>query len=81
MGTIDLISSLLIGFAGAPQRVGHVDAFDDEDLPIQLDLSHRLRGEVSMTCVDAARLQRASKGAGQSAGRRDRKSTRLHSSH
>ncbi len=41
MGTIDLIQSLLIGFAGPPQRVGHVDAFDDEDFPIQLDLSHR----------------------------------------
>ncbi len=41
MGAIDLVSSLLIGFSGSPQRVGHVDAFDDEDFPIQLDLSHR----------------------------------------
>ena len=42
MGAIDLISSLLIGFGGASQRVGHVDAFDDEDLSIQFDLSNRL---------------------------------------
>jgi hypothetical protein len=41
MGAIDLVLSLLIGFSGSAQRVGHVDAFDDEDLPIQLDLSYR----------------------------------------
>jgi len=41
IGAIDLFLSLVIGVAGTPQPVGHVDALDDEDFPIQLDLSHR----------------------------------------
>jgi hypothetical protein len=49
-----------------------VDALDDEDAVFQLDLSPSVRREPTAARIDLARLQRATKGAQQSAAcRRD----------
>jgi hypothetical protein len=50
--------------------VGEVDAPDDQDLAIQLDLTGRVCLETTVSGGDAARLQRAPEGPGQSAGGR-----------
>lgn len=47
-----------------------MDPFNDQDLAILLNLTDGLRSEVSSACIDAARLQRAPEGPGQSAGGR-----------
>ncbi len=39
---VDLRLSLLIDVAGATQLVVHVDPSDQEDLSVELDLTHRL---------------------------------------
>jgi len=44
----------------------HVNPTDHEDLAVLFDLTHRGPDECPFACVDATRLQRASKGAGQS---------------
>jgi len=50
--------------------VGDVDVFDDQDLVVQLDLADRVCLETTVSGGDAARLQRAPEGPGQSAGGR-----------
>ena len=52
------------------QPVGHVDAPDHQDLAVQLDLADRVRVETTVSGGDAARLQRAPEGPGQSPGSR-----------
>jgi hypothetical protein len=47
-----------------------VDVFDDQDLVVQLDLADRVCLETTVSGGDAARLQRAPEGPGQSAGGR-----------
>ena len=52
------------------QRVLDVDAPDHEHAVLRLDLPGRVARELPSCGVDVARLQRASEGAGQSAGSR-----------
>jgi hypothetical protein len=52
------------------EMVGEVDAPDDQDLAVQLDLTDRVCAETTVSGGDAARLQRAPEGPGQSAGGR-----------
>ena len=60
---------LVILFGDATQFIRHMNAFDDQDLAFLLDLTHRFGSEAPIACVDAARLQRAPEGPGQSPGR------------
>jgi hypothetical protein len=64
---VDPLDLLLLLLGHARQLVGHVDALDDEDLPVLLDLPDAVPDEGPSACFDATRLQRASQGAGQSA--------------
>lgn len=48
------------------ELIDHVDAADDQNLFLELDLTDRFRGQITFACRDTARLQRASEGAGQS---------------
>lgn len=50
--------------------VVRVNAFHDEYLALEFDLTGHLAGELSAACVDAARFQRAPEGPGQSPGGR-----------
>ena len=50
-----------------PQPVGHVDAANDQDVTVLLDLARGLRREEPLAGWDLARFQRTAKGAGQSA--------------
>jgi hypothetical protein len=52
------------------QPVGDMDAPDDQDLTVQLDLTDRVCLETTVSGRDAARLQRAPEGPGQSPGGR-----------
>jgi hypothetical protein len=52
------------------QPVGDVDAPDDQHLAVQLDLADRVCLETTVSGGDAARLQRAPEGPGQSPGGR-----------
>ena len=52
------------------QVVGDVDTANDEHLPVQFDLTGRVRGQPPLAGRDPARLQRAPKGAGESPGGR-----------
>ncbi len=52
------------------QMVGDVDAANDEDPVIQLDLPDGLGGQPPLASRDLARFQRASQRPGRSAGRR-----------
>ena len=52
------------------QPVGDVDTPDNQDLAIQLDLADRVCLETTVSGRDAARLQRAPEGPGQSPGGR-----------
>jgi len=67
MEAVDSLDGLEIFVLGASQVVGDVNPFHYQDLSFQLDLPDRCRGEVSVACVDATRLQRASEGSSQSA--------------
>ena len=58
-----------LGLVGG-QPVGDVDTPDDQDLAVQLDLTDRVCLETTASGGDAARLQRAPEGPGQSAGGR-----------
>ena len=49
----------------SPEYQSHVNAPDHEHILFQLDLANRFSHEVP-GCIDLTRLQRASKGAGQS---------------
>ena len=54
------------------QCVDDMDAFDNQHIVFQLHFSGRNRGQFLLACIDFARFQRATKGAGQSAaGSRD----------
>ena len=44
----------------ALQCVGHVNSFYHKDFAVLFDLADGLAGEISVACVDATRLQRAS---------------------
>ena len=58
-----------LGLVGG-QPVGDMDAPDDQDLVVQLDLADRVCLETTVSGWDAARLQRAPEGPGQSPGGR-----------
>jgi hypothetical protein len=49
------------------QRVGHVNAPDDEYVSVLANLANRFRSQITLASTNSARLQRAPKGAGQSA--------------
>lgn len=49
------------------QCVIDMDASDHEDVSVKRDLTDNLRGELIVTGIDLARLQRASKGPRESA--------------
>jgi len=51
------------------QRVDDVDALDDEHLVLDFHFTRNFGGELFVAGIDLARLQRASKGAGESAAR------------
>jgi hypothetical protein len=53
-----------------PQPVLHVDTPDDQHLAVQLDFAGCLGCKASLSRRDPARLQRAPKGPGESAGGR-----------
>ena len=53
-----------------PQMIAHVDAPNDQDLAVQLDLACSLGPEPAVPGWDPARLQRAPEGSSESAGRR-----------
>jgi hypothetical protein len=55
------------GLGRGGEVIGDVDAADDQDIVLELDLARDLGGEAAVAGVDLARLQRASEGAGQSA--------------
>jgi hypothetical protein len=59
----------LLGLVGG-EPVGDVDAPDDQDLAVQLDLADRVCLETTVSGRDATRLQRAPEGPGQSPGGR-----------
>ena len=52
------------------QRVRDMDALDHEDTVVALDLTARLAREPAFVWIDVTRFQRASEGAGESAGSR-----------
>jgi hypothetical protein len=63
----------LDGFAlllGRAQFVVGVDSFDNENLPVQLNLPGHFGDQPPPARIDAARFQRAPEGSGQSAARR-----------
>lgn len=51
------------------EAVGHVDAFDDEDAVLDLDLTDGFGTETTVSRRDAARLERATQRARESAAR------------
>jgi hypothetical protein len=57
----------LIGRTTA-QRVGDANRLDDQDLVLDVDVTFGRCAEPPFARVDAARLQRAAQGAGQSTG-------------
>ena len=57
---------LLLGTRGF-EAEADMDSADHQDLTFQFDLPHHLGGEPFVRCRDLTRLQRASKGPGQSA--------------
>jgi hypothetical protein len=56
-------------FGNTGELVCHVNALDDEDLAVLLHVTDAPRYEGSAACMNVARLQRASQGAGQSTDR------------
>jgi len=57
---------LVVGAISKP--VLHADALDDQHAVLHLHVPFALRREPALTGVDAARLQHAPKGSGQSTG-------------
>jgi hypothetical protein len=55
----------LLGFESHP----HVNASDHKDIVLQLNLTGGFADQAPTGCIDLTRLQRASKGSGESAGR------------
>jgi hypothetical protein len=49
-----------------PQTILDMDSLDDQNFVLDLDFSRDFRGEIALGQLNAARLQRASQGAGQS---------------
>ena len=66
VGAFDNLPLVLTG----TQAVVGVNPFQDEHIPIQLNLARDFRSEVQVTRIDLTRFQRAPKGSGQSAARR-----------
>jgi hypothetical protein len=64
------LGGLPLVLGAVAQRVCDPDSFDDKDLVLEVDLSLGLRGQSPLARIDPARLQRATKGAGESTGGR-----------
>jgi hypothetical protein len=60
--------ALVVG--AARERVPDADPLDDENFVLEVDLAFGFRRELPLACVDPARLQRATQGAGESTGGR-----------
>jgi hypothetical protein len=54
----------------AGQCVPDADPLDDENFVLEVDFAFGFRRETPLACVDPARLQRATQGAGESTGGR-----------
>jgi hypothetical protein len=59
---------LLVDIGSDAESVAKVDAFDHQDAVLELDFAGGLALESAFASRDVTRLQRASEGAGQSAG-------------
>jgi hypothetical protein len=59
----------LAHFLRSAKLVVNSDPADDENASIQLDFSHRFRGQLAIRGVNLARFQRALEGSGKSARR------------
>jgi len=64
------LHDLTMGLLDVREVVGHMNLCDDENAPIFLDFTDGFGYQISATRIDAARLQRASKGPSQSTARR-----------
>lgn len=52
--------------------IGHMDPLEDENAPVELDLTDRCRAETAVVSRDISGLQRTAEGTGQSpSGSRD----------
>lgn len=72
MDVVRALDAVAIGVGLDLEGVGGVDALHHQGLAVELDLAGDLGPETTASGGDAARLQRAPEGAGQSAtGRRD----------
>lgn len=58
----------LVRIRSDAESVANVDAFDHQDAVLEFDLAGRLALESAFASRDVTRFQRASEGAGQSAG-------------
>ena len=65
--TVDPDRCLALGFFGLESQP-HVNPLDDQDIFFEFDLAGRLRDQPRVRRIDLTRLQRASKGSGQSTG-------------
>jgi len=66
MEAVDSFYGIALLVTYALECVRDMDAFDDQDLAVSLDLASSVRDQVPTGCVDAARLQRAPEGSRQS---------------
>jgi hypothetical protein len=64
------LGRLALVLGAAFQGVANADLFDYQDLFLEIDLAFGFRRELPLACVDPARLQRATQGAGESTGGR-----------
>jgi len=61
---------LALVFRTTIESISDPDPFDHQHAAFHLDVTLGLRGQIALAGVDLARLQRATKGPGQSTGRR-----------
>ncbi len=62
------LDPLLVRIRSDAESVANVDAFDHQHAVLEFDLAGRVALESAFASRDVTRLQRASEGAGQSAG-------------
>src|SRR5258708_25729682 len=62
------LDPLQVGIRSDAESVANVDAFDHQDAVLEFDLAGRVALESAFASRDVTRFQRASEGAGQSAG-------------